>query len=481
MGYLILLSQVVFLTFLALILKKRHLPAQTIQSYIYAGGGRRPRLIALGTFNTWIWTTSILGATEAGITYGLPGCVAYALGADLGFLTMIFLLLRFYQRKDGYIFLTDLIKSRLSHTSEIFFYGMCIMMVSYTVVQQAVGIANVFTMLWGISYKIIAFLIVLATAVFVVCTGMRGVLWSDAVYFGIIIITLASMTAIIVGGESSQAFKSGFLLAAADLKANLLSGTIKSFFNALLFYILASAIVGASQTVLDPNYYIKASMLENPKTIRRSLLSGGVYLWTPVVILTSAILSSLWRAYMGKQGLESFNTNLLTDVLFARSASLGLKISFSIAMITIAVTTMTNAFIGIVAFMSIRGHGQVTGEIKEEGVKIRFGKLFTLMFALFCSLIAISLENISLFKINIVCGIFFAAPCGVVLFHKYISTKAEYPPVLMTIIGIISGIIIWARLANHPFNLFIGTLVSFLTPVILINLYRLGENISNGF
>lgn len=39
----------------------------------------------------------------------------------------------------------------------------------------------------------------------------------------------------------------------------------------------------------------------------------------------------------------------------------------------------------------------------------------------------------------------------------------------------------WARLANHPFNLFIGTLVSFLTPVILINLYRLGENISNGF
>lgn len=472
MGFIILLSDALFLFLLAFWVRKRFSPA-LIQSYLYAGGNVRLPIIAISIFNTWLWTTSILGATEAGITYGLLGCFIYPLGADAGLVLVIVILQAIRKKNRDHIFLTDLIKGEFSPASEAFFYGICILMAAYTVIQQAVGIANVFTMIWGISYKFIAFLTVFCAAVFVIHSGMRGVLIHDLLGFMIIMAGLAAIVAIIVLGDSSQAFSSGFALSVEDLQDNLQASAVLPFFKGLLFFILSFVTLGASQTILDPNYYIKAKMIREPKMVKHVFLTGGVYMWAPVVIVTSIVLSSLWRTYMGRQGLESLNTNLLTGVLFARSPSLGLKTAFTATMIVIAITTMANAFVGVLALMTIRGHDLITGETGNDSDKIRFGRLFTMMFAIFCALIALSLENISLFVIDIICGIFFAAPCGIVLFHKQIRVKSGYLPIMVAVAGITAGIAVWAHLKNQQYNIMLGAVVSFLTPVVLIPLFRL--------
>lgn len=473
MGIIVLLIQVILWIGIALIVKKILKEKNTIHSYLYANRTVPEPILIISIFNTWIWSTSILGATEAGITYGLLGGVAYAMGASLGFIALIPIIVKIRKLQRNHIFITDFIKHRLSVTSETFFYIICIFMVSYTVIQQSVGIADVFSVLWGMSYKFVSFLIVICVAAFVIGTGMYGVFIIDFVNFFITIIGLGLMVILIVFGKDAAVFQAGFGVSLMELNSNLFETMIIPFFKGLTFYILASTLVGASQTILDPNYYVKAYLIKDEKKIGRIFRMGGVYLWAPVVILISTVLSCLWKAYMGQQKIQSFNTKLLIDVIFNNGLPESLGFLFTLAMTVIVITTMTNAFIGILALMTLRGHEKVTKEVSDDSAKLKFGKLFTFIFALFCGLIALSLESISLWKINIVCGIFFAAPCGIILFINRIHTKSEYLPILSVVVGIVAGLAVWAGLDETNHNLFLGTFVSFITPVILMDIFSL--------
>ena len=79
MGRLILIVNFLALTFIISFIKLDCRKSSTRLPY-YFGGQCKEKLIfaRISTFNTWLWTTSILGACEAGIIYGFLGCFSYA-------------------------------------------------------------------------------------------------------------------------------------------------------------------------------------------------------------------------------------------------------------------------------------------------------------------------------------------------------------------------------------------------------------------
>lgn len=468
MGIIVILLQAAVLFLLAVYVRKRFPGSRTVKEYLYAGGNISERTLVISMFSMWMWTTSILGATEAGINYGLLGCAAYAVGADLGFVIMICTINTDRRRYGTTFFLTDFIGPRFSAVCEKFFFVIYVLMPAYTVVQQVVGFSNVFSTLWGLSYKITAVLIVMMVAAFVIIGGMRGVLAGDVAYFCVIIGSLAALLGIFIFGREGEVFCEGFSLMTEDLCRNLQPSVMYPFLRGLVSYIVVMAILGASETVLDPTFYVKANLTKDEEQMKRVFIRGGICIWTPVVIFTATVLSSMWRALMGTQQLESMNTNLLTDILFVRSRSLGLKIVFSVVIAAVVITTIANAFMSILTLMALRGHEKITGEAGDEPARINFGILFLLMLALFCGLIALSLDNISLFVINIVCGIFFAAPCGVVLFFRRGGGEdAGYFPVFSAIVGIVAGIFVWMRMDSSRYSLLFGTMIAFMVPYLM--------------
>ena len=468
MGAGILAVQAAVLILLVIFLRRRGFHTVPFQDFLFAGGKVPHTVLTLTSFANWMWTTSILGATEAGITYGLLGCVSYAVGASFGF-AMTLGLLRYGRRHYGRpFFLSDLARDRLSRSSEYFFLGIGVLMAAYTMVQQLVGVANVFSMLWNCSYKFFSVLLVLGAALFVLLTGMRGVLLHDLIGCFTILLTLAALLFLMIFGGEAHLFQEGLGMALTDFRTSTRGGALSSFLAGLCFYMLVMIILGVSETLLDPVFALRVNLMEDADQAVSSVRMGCIWIWTPVVVITSCVLCCVWRARMGGDLPEGLSTNLMVEVLFSGVNSFALRSLFSCLMLAIAFTTVTNSLMGVFALMSLRGHSLVTGEEGTPESHRRFGSLFLLMFALFCGLIVLSLDNISLFRINIVCGIFFAAPCGILLFCRGIPIRAGRFPILAAIVGVVVGVLVWMRVEDSQYSLLFGAMASFLIPAILI-------------
>ncbi len=65
---------------------------------------------------------------------------------------------------------------------------------------------------------------------------------------------------------------------------------------------------------------------------------------------------------------------------------------------------------GVFSILTQRAYALIVDDknVKEEE-SMRFGRIFLPMFFVFCGLVTLSLDNLSLFLINIACGIFCSA------------------------------------------------------------------------
>ena len=99
--------------------------------------------------------------------------------------------------------------------------------------------------------------------------------------------------------------------------------------------------------------------------------------------------------------------------------------------------------------------------------KLVFGRVMTVAIGIFCALVAISLENISLLTIDVFCAIFFAAPCGPLLIGYCSKRTYGNLPILATSLGVIGGIIIWIAVSSAgQWDQFLGMAGSLGIPLI---------------
>ena len=470
-GYLLMLFYAIIMMLLLYVLKKKYgAEKQTILNYILAGKNVPAWLLTTSIFSAWIWVTTIIGSAEACVLYGLTGAIGYSVGAAISFLVFIAIILYMQKLMPESTSFLEFMGERYTKNVKDIYYVFAILTTVYVAIEQAAGISFVLNGFFDTSYKKIAFISVLIAFVFVILAGMRGILINELVSAIIILIGFAIFIITVFQSFDMGVIRQGL----ADVQNN--PANVNYNPNILniasvtgLRYSVMAVVIAFGQILFDPAYYLKASIASSQKAAKRAFLIGGILIWCPVGLISAFTLGFISIA-MKIDFSKSLNISAdIPTKLISLYLGKPIVLLFSFIIICVGITTIAHYLIGIQAIFTIDYYKNKIKKDATEAEKIRFGKVVTVLVGIFCGLIAISLENISLLTIDMFCGVFFAAPCGA-LFAGLISKKTfRNLPIISIFLGLTSGFYVWVfLLSDHNWGWFWGTMTSFFAPMIFL-------------
>ncbi|GAB1477448.1 hypothetical protein MASR2M70_22880 [Bacillota bacterium] len=441
----------------------------TLHSLIFMDKKVPVYLLAPSIFCSWIWPTTIIGAAEAGIRYGLSGGIAYALGAGIGFLLLTFLLVRFHKLMPETPFITEFVGRRFSEKARTIYFVLVVLIAVYLIVEMAAGIGFVLSGLFGISFKIVTFVTVIIAVAFVLLGGTRGVIYNDLVNFFIIVITFGLIAFIILDKYDITFLYDGLIDVQNNPGNNNYNPEIFNYFaGSGLRYFLSAIIVGFAQTCIDPSYSLRAFIAPDEKSFVKSFVMGGIILFMPVAIISSIILGyTVLAMNFELDGIINLST-VISSKMFLEQFPLWVSVLFAFMMFAITMTTILSSLMGImgIAAYDIYTERVVTSAGDKE--KIIFSRVFTALIGLICALIGISLEKISLLTLDTFCGILFAAPCGVLVIGLFSRKLSGNLSLVALLLGMGTGFGVWLWSADPEVSWFYGTLLSLCCPILFL-------------
>lgn len=466
-GYALILI-LTFLLFRVSGLPRRHQPSG-INDFLFAGRKLRFSALAPSLFVSWVWTTTIMGAAEAGIWYGVSGGLAYSFGAAFPFLLFIPIMHRFQKIMPEAATITEFISQRYNRITEHFFFVFCNLVVIYVMIEQAVGIGAIFRYTFGIPFKVSAFLIVMIVTLFVFSTGLTGIIRVDIIQFFLIIILFATVTLALVNHFDLAFLYRGLSEVSRD-PGNINYNPEALMLNSVkgITYGFTAAIVAMGQVLLDQGYYTKARAALNAGTLTKSFLFGAIFAWIPVAIISAIVFGSTALALNIDTAETTNMAGEITSHILSTHLGFGYAAAFAVMILMIGVTTATNCLIGIQTLFTVSFYREKINTAATESQQIWFGRVVTLLIGFLCGLIAISLEGISLLKIDIFSGIFFAAPCTALIAGFYYSKTTSLQAVTSILIGLTFGLGAWIFIEDMEASWFYGTVFSLLLPAAFI-------------
>jgi Na+/proline symporter len=472
-----LIGTIIVLTYAALLfgvykVSQKKTDMGSLHSFIFVEQKASTHLLAPSIFSSWVWPTTIIGAAEAGIRYGLSGGIAYALGAGIGFLFLTLMLIRFHKLMPGTPFITEFVGKRFSEKAKTLYFILVVLIAIYLVVEMAAGIGFVFSGIFGVSFKLITFSSVLIATVFVINCGTRGVLYNDLVNFFIIVTTFAVIAFLILSKFDIQYLYQGLI----DVQINPANNNYNpEIFNYLasggLRYFLSAIIVGFAQTCIDPSYSLRAYIATDEKSFRESFILGGVILFMPVAIISSIILGyTVLAMNFNLDGIVNLST-VISSKMFLEQFPLWISVLFAFMMFAITMTTIISGLMGILGIATFSIYSERIAANAKEKDKLVFGRVFIAIIGFICALIGISLESISLLTLDTFCGILFAAPCGVLVMGLISKKIFGNLSIIALILGVGIGFCVWLLEVDSGISWFYGTLLSFSCPIIFLWLF----------
>lgn len=152
-GYLILaIFAFVFIGISVFVSKK--FPVEGVDDFVAAGRGIPASLVAASVMVSWVWTTTIMGAAEAGMSFGVSGGLSYAWGNSIPFFVLIPLVLHLRNKMPKCTTFTEFVEQRYGRTVSKIFFVFGIGVIIYVLIAQGVGIGIVFNSMFGIPYEI---------------------------------------------------------------------------------------------------------------------------------------------------------------------------------------------------------------------------------------------------------------------------------------------------------------------------------------
>ena len=196
-GYLILaIFAFVFIGISVFVSKK--FPVEGVDDFVAAGRGIPASLVAASVMVSWVWTTTIMGAAEAGMSFGVSGGLSYAWGNSIPFFVLIPLVLHLRNKMPKCTTFTEFVEQRYGRTVSKIFFVFGIGVIIYVMIAQGVGIGIVFNSMFGIPYEIGAAIPLAIVTVYISKAGLRGSIFNDVIQFFIIsIIMLISIPLIL--------------------------------------------------------------------------------------------------------------------------------------------------------------------------------------------------------------------------------------------------------------------------------------------
>lgn len=446
-GFLILAGYGLLLGLIVWALKrKRKIDACCINSMIFAGEKAKSGTLVFSVFSAWMWTTSILGASETYFLYGIWGPVAYVIGACVSFAVFVFFLCSLRQRMPEAVTYLDFLEQQYGSKTKLFFYMFAFVISAYVLIEQAVGIAYVMETFFGSSFKWTAFCSVMLAVAFVCLGGMKSLLSGEKITSFVIFAGFLFFILFFIRSAGSFQAENWSLDSKALTERGLTAPALR--------YFVMAIVIGFSQLAFDPAYYVKAKMARDTKQLKRTYLAGGIALWGSISLVSSIFLGS------ASSGKETEIMNMFTGCSM---------VIFAIVMTFIGIGTVAHYLIGMLGIFTTDYYGAVLRPKATERQKLVFGRVMTISIGVFCALIAISLEDISLLTIDVFCAIFFAAPCGPLVMGFFAKRPLGNVAVPATSLGIVSGIIVWVLLPAHgQWDQFVGMGVSFGVPLLIM-------------
>lgn len=436
-----------------------------LNSMIFSEGRLSSKVLIPGIFNSWLWTTSIIGAAEACLVYGFYGGFSFAIGRGIGVGAAVFLVVKFRKIMNGHIFITDFVRGRFCKNTEFLFFSAIILLVSYAIVEQAVGVGSFFSALFGLPFKETAFIAIAAAFIFVVFAGFKGVVWNDILSFIAIIFSMVCLMVFICRNfEAFDFIKNLYKIefAPGQENAGFLSPSL------CLRYGISAALIAFSHMLLDPAYYLKAHVAKDEKTFIKSFFVGGIVLWIPFVIVSSLIFGYVLTGFGASYQTSMSMGKIISETFINGSSAFIIRLLFGIFIMLIAFTSMINSIMGVWGISSLKIYPKYANNEADNRQKLNYGALLTAIIALICALISISLEQISLFTIDSFSGIFFSTPAGILLCGFYGKKQYGTWAVYAFVAGLVSGFVVWIYFKSTTVGYFYATVASFFVPMVML-------------
>jgi Na+/proline symporter len=468
-GYLILIVfACVFIGISFLVSKK--FPLEGVDDFVSAGRSIPYALIAASVMVSWVWTTTIMGAAEAGTWYGISGGFNYSWGACIPFFIFIPLVVHLRRIMPKTTTFTEFVRMRYGPKVSILFLCFGIGVTLYVFVEQGVGIGIVFNTIFGIPYQIGAALPVLIVTGYITRAGLRGSIFNDVIQFFIIAIIFLASVPLIIKTVGLENIYEGMVDVATNpgnpnYNPEALSMTSASGFR----YGAVAVVVAMGQVLFDQGYYSKAIATINTKSLLKAYLVGTLLAWAPVPILSGNIFGvSLISMGIGEgAGVDSLSQAAPYIMNYVYGTGIG-SILFILMVFMAGMTTGGNCLAGAQALFTVDVYNSIVNKKATEHQQVRFGRRITLCLGLLVAVAAVLLEGVSLLKLDIFSGIIFAAPTSAFLAGMLWKKTRPAVAVASVFIGLFAGLAAWLIIKDPDLNWFVGNMLALFLPAVAV-------------
>ncbi|MDO4960708.1 MAG: hypothetical protein Q4E57_02460 [Eubacteriales bacterium] len=468
-GYLILaIFAVVFIGISVVVSNK--FPVAGVDDMVAAGRGIPSSLVAASVMVSWVWTTTIMGAAEAGMSFGVLGGIAYACGNSVPFFVLIPLVLLLRKKMPACTTFTEFIEQRYGRTVSQMFFVFGIGVIIYVLIAQCVGIGTVFNSMFGIPYEVGAAVPIAIVAVYIAKAGLRGTIVNDVVQFFIISIIMVITVPLVLKTLGVSNIYQGLLdVVNNPNNINYNPEALSLTGSGGLMYGFAAIVVASGQVLLDQGYYSKAIATAGSKSLLKAYILGTVFAWMPIPIICGCVFGcgvlSLGVGEGAGLSVTSEAAPYIMNLIYG--GGLG-SIMFVLMVFMAGMTTGGGCLSGAQALFTTDFYKKYVNKDATEEQTMSFGRKITFVIAAGVIVISILLKGKSLLMMDIFSGILFAAPTSALIAGMFCKTTNSKIAIVSTIVGLASGVIAYFMISDPDLNWFVGNILSLCVPAVIV-------------
>ncbi|MCI5884807.1 MAG: hypothetical protein MRZ77_01605 [Clostridiales bacterium] len=473
-GYLILGIFAVIFIGISFIVSKRF-PAEGVDDFVAAGRGIPSALIAASVMVSWVWTTTLMGSAEAGMTFGISGGLNYAWGNAVPFFVLIPLVLHLRKKMPKATTFTEFVEQRYGRTASKIFFFFGVAVILYVLVEQSVGIGIVFNSMFGIPYEIGAAVPILIVTVYIAKAGLRGSIFNDVIQFFIISVILLVTVPVLLKTLGMENIYNGLVDVVTNPDNPYHNEGALSLGSAAGFrYGLTAVVVAMGQVLLDQGYYSKAIATASSKSLLKAYIIGTVVAWVPIPMICGGIFGGATLSLGTDIGLTSEAAPYIMKLIYG--GGLG-AVMFVLMVFMAGMTTGGGCLSGLQALFTADFYKKYVNKTATEKQQMSFGRKITFAAGILVIVIALLLKGKSLLMLDIFSGILFAAPTSSLIAGVYF--KKTTAPVAITSIfcGLGAGLAAFFLIPNDDINWFVGNILALTVPIVIV---LIGSAISKG-
>lgn len=451
------------------LLVARRSSATDIDDFIVAGRRLPFGVISASILVSWLWTTSLLGAAEAGYLFGIGGGFAFAFGSAVPFFVFIPLALRLRRLMPSGTTFLEFIEQRYGRVTHHLLIGLMVLLALYICVEQMIGIAYAVAGAYGVSFKVVALCATAVVVGYIAISGLRGAVINDVIQFVVISLVSLVLLPLALLRFGLRPLYDGLARAATNEASPVHTpGALNFFAAASLRYFVVALVVSFGFVLLNQGYYSKARAAANSKSLLWSYIVGTLIAWLPIPILFGTILGGVGLAEELTVGKElGVSTDVATHVIVENFGGLG-ALLFSLTIFMAGLTTAGNTLVGFQANFAVDIQDGVLRRRATPAEKKRRTQVATIVFGVLVGVLSLALEGISLLQIDIVSGIIFATPMAA-LVAGLCSRRPSGPlAVASIVIGLVAGIATYLAISDPEVDYFYGNVVSLVVPAVVI-------------